>query len=85
MVGIQLPQDVPLDIRFSLDGPNGCKIVLTVAIAEWPEGYGFPRLLEYPGLMAPLISTTACPVVFGSVRACAWIHDDTLVCIPWKI
>ena len=45
-VGIQAPQDVPLDIRFSSDGPNGCKSGLIVPLAEWPEGCGFSRLLR---------------------------------------
>ena len=56
-----------------------------VVLAEWPEDCGFPRLLEYFRVMAPLQSPTACPFVFCSVPACAWIDDDTLVCIPWKI
>ena len=76
---------MPLDIRFSSDGPSGFKSRLTVALAEWPEGCGFPRVLEYYEVMDPLQTRMACLVVFCCVPARAWIDDDTLVCIPWKI
>ena len=60
---------MPLDIRFSSDGPSGFKSRLTVALAEWPEGCGFPRVLEYYEVMAPVQTCMAFPVVFCIVSA----------------
>lgn len=81
-VDIPPPQGVLLDIRVSLDGPSDCKRGFTLLLAEWPGSCGFPRLLEYSGVIGSSSEPPGLTVGFCSVPARARMDDDSLVCIP---